>query len=1219
MKKLIYIIFLLLIVFTTKVSAQSQTIVTKKWASCIGRPDTVNWAASTFDSYGCLTVTGSKYIGSNNTDVFVVKYDINGNIMWQTTYNGTSSGLDYGVAIVASSNGDVYVAAATTTVGSGLDMAILKYSNTGTLTWTAKWSGTASFNDVPSCIALNSVGDIFIAGSTYAAATLYNYALIKYNSSGTKLWQSTYDYTAKTDFATAMVVNSANDVIITGSSAVTSTNSDFTTLKYAGSNGALLNTKRINVSGHGQDIAAAIAKDDSDNIIITGYTYANSNYDIQTAKLSSTLVLKWTKTFDGEGLDDATYDIGVDIYGNIFITGQTRKLNNGIDFITKKYNRAGTELWSNRYPADDETKYAKASKLFVKSNGNVIVAGTADRSNNSDIVAIEYDSAGSIKWEKYYNGSGDTNDMALSVKCNNNGSVYITGMSRDLYDTMRYATIRYDYDLLDNEVIRDTTSDTSTCIDYIKNQLIVKFKPNIVNTAIVDNKEWLWGSLEEIISDSNYTNTIYTKLGLGSNHEDELKIYKIFTGLTTADSISISRLGDSVKMQPLWSAFMIAIPDNLGTFASIDSLNFLDTIIEYAEPNYVYTTFSDEYTNKQASLIANTDYPNANINLNDAWNSEVGQSYIKVGVVDWPIYWKHEEFGDGSFYGSKIRGGYDYYNKVGIDKITNFEDPHGTEVGGIIGAWRNNTISGNTKGIAGIAGGDADNGNSGVSLYSLGIFGIKKKIFVDDKPKIASAKEVANAITHGAYNTTNGYGFGLHIENSSWGGGKGGDLLQNAINTCYLNGCAFFAARGNYYGADWILDNPEFKKRTDQPKSVTSKVYPACYGDRTVFNIGASGNEGTHKLVNDNGDYIYESMYDNGVDVIAPGSSDIVLTTTIPGAGQLAYFADNKYSWFSGTSAACPHAAGVAALMMSRHHPDNPNNAYGNVLHPDDVKALFKKYSDDITGHSPDQYQTYTYASGYDIYNGYGRLNAGNLLLHIDIKNGFYIHHLRNPSRTISTSTNVDNSIVLPIEINNAGVGHYDGYLCTVTDQYTYTLPYSTCQIIDNWPINCLDNLGIDNNSSVTNTPYRTCTISVSGTTATITTVTYCWHLTYDHTYGNVDYWIPKNPNYISSDWSLQIHDPTITSVAAKTLKSTVTVYPNPAYNCATISYVLDYLPKTLVVDVYDLTGKFVTHLNNVKQNFENISFDVTDWSAGLYFINIKTDKETIIRKFVKN
>ncbi len=1204
MKKAFFFIIVLFIVFMNNTNAQSQTIVTKKWASSIGRPDTVNWASSTFDSYGCLTVTGSKYVGSNNTDVFVVKYDISGNIMWQTTYNGTSSTLDYGVAIVAGTNGDVYVAAATTTVGSGLDMAILKYSSAGTLTWTAKWTGTGSFNDVPSCIAVNSVGDIYIAGSTYAAATLYNYALIKYNSSGTKIWQSTYDYTAKTDFATAMVINSAGDVVITGSSAGTTTNWDFTTLKYAGESGALLNTNRINVPGHGQDVAVAIAEDDSDNIIITGYTYANSNYDIQTAKLSSALVSKWTKTFDGQGLDDAATDIGVDIHGNIFITGQTRKLNNGIDFITKKYNRAGTELWSNRYPADSETQYAKASKLFVESNGNVIIAGTADRINNSDIVAIEYDSSGILKWEKYFNGSGDTNDMALSVKCNNSGSVYLTGMSRDASDTMRYATIKYDYEILNNEAILDTVTDTSQSIFYIKDQVVVSFKPEYVNTAIVDNIEWQSGMLNEVILDSNYSNMIYEKLGLGSNYETGLKIYKIFKRMTTGDSLSITRLGDTIHMEPLWSAFILAIPSSLATLSAADSLNCLDTIIEFAEPNYVCmgaASADDPYYGDQSSLHARSGHPNESINIGPAWDIESGKYYVKVGILDSPIDWKHDEFGDRSYSGSKIKGGRDYVNSVNADKWQDFGD-HGTACAGIIGAFRNNynTNTNTYIGMAGIAGGDLGtfmNGPTGVDLYSLAIF----------TPKMDGGSEstMSDGLTEASSSTTNTYGFGLHIASCSWSGPNNGKLLLKAVRNCYVNGCAVFAARGN------VPNNVGVKK-------LTAKMYPACYGDRLVFNIGGSGTDGKHKMKGYNGDAYTESMYDNGVDVIAPGSADIVLTTSVhnpPLQGDV-YGADSRYQWFGGTSAATPHAAGVAALMMSRH---NTMQSYPNNLHPDDVKMLFKKYSDDVTGLSPDPPQKYTYNTGPDIYNGWGRINAGKLLVQVDKQKGHFIQHIKSPSRVISTSTTLSTNIYLPEKIG-APKGHYDGYLVTITDQYTYTLPSSTYQIIDNWPINCLDKLGFSSNPTVTNTPYYTSSVSVSGTTATVTTVTYCWKLTRHHIFGTLLFFVPTIPSMISRDWSLEMYDPTLTSVAQKTIiASDLIIYPNPSSNQAIIDYGFNYEPKTINIDVYDLTGRFVAHIESINKSSGNISFDVGDWGTGVYFFYIKTDRETVVRKFIKD
>ncbi len=906
-------------------------------------------------------------------------------------------------------------------------------------------------------------------------------------------------------------------------------------------------------------------------------------------------------------MDDVAYDIGVDIYGNIFITGQTRKLNNGIDFITKKYNRAGTELWSNRYPADDETKYAKASKLFVKSNGNVIVAGTADRTNNSDIVAIEYDSVGSIKWEKYYNGSGDTNDMALSVKCNNTGSVYITGMSRDLYDTMRYATIKYDYDILDHEQVLDTVSDTSQTLLYMKGEIVASFKPEYVNTAIVDDIEWQSGMLDEVILDSNYVNMVYEKLGLGSNYEPGLKVYKIFKRLTTGDSLSITRLGDTIHMEPLWSAFVLAIPSSLGTLAAADSLNSLDTIIEFAEPNYVcmgaVSTY-DPYYSEQHSLYARSTNLDESINIGPAWDIETGKNYVKVGVLDSPVDWQHEEFGNGTYSGSKIKGGRDYVNSVNADKWQDFGD-HGTACAGIIGAFRNNYNS-NTNayiGMAGIAGGSLGtfmNGPAGVNLYSLAIF----------QPKMDGGTEatMSDGLTEASSSSTNSYGFGLHIASCSWITPDNGKMLLKAVRNCYLNGCAVFAARGN------IPNNVGVT-------SLTAKMYPACYGDRLVFNIGGSGTDGKHKMNGYNGDAYSESMYDNGVDVIAPGSADIVLTTAVhnpPLQGDV-YSADSKYQWFSGTSAATPHAAGVAALMMSKHNTNN-NNSYPNNLHPDDVKQLFKKYSDDVTGVSPDPPQKYTYATGYDIYTGWGRINAGNLLVQVDKSKGHFIQHLKTPTK-VTTSASSPSGVFLRDPMNSAGTGTYDGYLWTVTHTYNYTLPSSTYQIIGNWPINCLDNLGLGSSTYITNTPFTSSTVTVSGLNVTVVTVTYCWHLTYKYGNGATDYWLPQYVDDISEDWSLQMYDPTLTSVGQKPIiaVSELIIYPNPSSNIANINYGFNYEPKTLNIDVYDLTGKFVSHIQNYKKNTDNISFDIGDWGAGLYIVNIRTDRETLVRKFIKD
>ena len=120
------------------------------------------------------------------------------------------------------------------------------------------------------------------------------------------------------------------------------------------------------------------------------------------------------------------------------------------------------------------------------------------------------------------------------------------------------------------------------------------------------------------------------------------------------------------------------------------------------------------------NLIPSLTFPGADINMDGAWEIEKGKEYIRVGVLDHMIFWANEDFGDGTFTGSKIVDGYDYYNNLNVEEVDNPDNSHGTAAAGIIGAIRNNDI-----GIAGIAGGNFNvDASTGVSLYSIGVFGM---------------------------------------------------------------------------------------------------------------------------------------------------------------------------------------------------------------------------------------------------------------------------------------------------------------------------------------------------------------------------------------------------------------------------------------------------------------------------------------------------------------
>jgi hypothetical protein len=116
--------------------------------------------------------------GAATSDIFVVKYDENGNILWATSDGG--SGIEHGINIVADLLGNVYVAGnfnsptatfdATTLINAGsYDMFIAKYDGNGNVVSATGNGGTGS--ETVNCIAPDNLGNVFVTG-WYTSATL---------------------------------------------------------------------------------------------------------------------------------------------------------------------------------------------------------------------------------------------------------------------------------------------------------------------------------------------------------------------------------------------------------------------------------------------------------------------------------------------------------------------------------------------------------------------------------------------------------------------------------------------------------------------------------------------------------------------------------------------------------------------------------------------------------------------------------------------------------------------------------------------------------------------------------------------------------------------------------------------------------------------------------------------------------------------------------------
>ncbi len=337
------VIFLLLPALT-----RAETVV-QGWVQRYNGPGNTNDLAfaAAVDRSNNVIVTGASAGSGSGYDCATVKYSSAGIPLWTNRYNGPGNANDYANASAVDGGNNVIVTGYSTGSDSGRDYVTIKYSSAGEPLWTNRYNGPGNANDNAHAVVVDGNNDVIVTGYSAGSGSGDDYATIKYSSTGEPLWTNRCNGPGNTnDYAQAVAVDGSNNVIVTGYWAGSGSGYDYATIKYS-STGEPLWTNCYNGPGNASDYAANAAVDGSNNVIVTGSSAGSgSSFDYATIKYSSPGVPLWTNRYNGPGNgDDRAWGLVVDGSNNVIVTGPSTGSPATYDYATIKYSSVGVPVW----------------------------------------------------------------------------------------------------------------------------------------------------------------------------------------------------------------------------------------------------------------------------------------------------------------------------------------------------------------------------------------------------------------------------------------------------------------------------------------------------------------------------------------------------------------------------------------------------------------------------------------------------------------------------------------------------------------------------------------------------------------------------------------------------------------------------------------------------------------------------------------------------------
>ena len=306
--------------------------------------------------------------GEGGEDLYALKLDADGSIVWTRTVGGT--GGDRGNAIIQTTDGGYAIAGYTQSFGSGgADLYLVRLDANGNVSWTRTVGGSAA--DLGWSVVQSSDGGFVVAGYTGSfGAGSYDYYVVKLSATGVLLWTRTIGGSAA-DYGFSVIETVDGGFAVAGYANGYGSGNDAYIVKLDSNGNVIWNTL---VGGSSNEECYDIIQTSDVGYVITGNTasFGAGGYDTYIVKLDSSGSISWSRTVGGTGQDYGRSVISTADNGYA-VAGHTQSFGAGTaDFYMIKLDNSGNVDWTRTVGG---TAWEDAYALVQTTDGGYVLGG----------------------------------------------------------------------------------------------------------------------------------------------------------------------------------------------------------------------------------------------------------------------------------------------------------------------------------------------------------------------------------------------------------------------------------------------------------------------------------------------------------------------------------------------------------------------------------------------------------------------------------------------------------------------------------------------------------------------------------------------------------------------------------------------------------------------------------------------------------------------------